>query len=263
MKDKVDWVISLALAQNSIKDWKQGEISGFEFSNSVTFRSSFGFSPFILRFNFNYAAGIIYTNNKDIDSHYFMPTDNKLGGECVLVYPVGWKLDPCISAQFNTQLTRSFKYIRGKKISTASLWDPVTSIETFGLELSKANKGDYYTSRLGLSLKQIRASEFTMLTDDFKTRDVKERYKSQTGIQWSNNAKVAITESLTYRGTLSMFGAFEDLTKWTFKMTNKFEIKVFKAIGVTINFDLAYDERQLVGLQYKQNIRFGFIVTPN
>jgi hypothetical protein len=263
-KDKIDWVFTIGLSQSAINDWKQGEVSGFEFSSSLNLRTSFHLdSLFLLRLNFRYAMGVQYASNKDNDFDYFMPTDNLLFGETVFVYPVGWKLDPCVSAQFTTQFVESYKYVKGERVRTASLWDPVTSIETFGFEFSDRAKDNFFTSRLGLSLKQIRANEFTKMTDDFKTRDIKERYKTQTGIQWKSDTKIRITDALTYRGTLGLFGAFEDLTKWTFAMTNQFDIKVFKAIGVTININLAYNERQKCGLQYTQNLRFGFIVSPH
>ncbi len=262
-KDKIDWIFTIGISQSATKDWKQGEVSGFEVSSSLNLRTSFHLdSLFLLRLNYRYAMGMQYTSNKDNNTLISMPTDNLIFGESVLVYPVGWKLDPCVSAQFTTQFVESYKYVKGERVRTASIWDPVTSIETFGFEYSLSGRENFFTSRLGLSLKQIRAEKYTQLTDDRSTAEVKERYKSQTGIQWKSDTKLKITEELTYRGTLGLFGAFEDLTKWTFAMTNQFELKVIKVVGIVVNFNLAYDERQMTALQYNQNLRFGFVVTP-
>ncbi len=262
-KDKIDWIFTIGLSQIAINDWKQGETSGFEFSSSLDLRSSFRIDTFLLRLNIRYACGVQYTSNKDNDFEYFIPSDNLLFGETVFVYPAGWKLDPCVSAQFTTQLMESFMFKHRSRVITASLWDPVTSIESLGFEFSSSGKENYLTSKIGLSIKQIKAEKFTKLTDDYKTNDVKERYKHQSGIQWKTDTKIQITDELTYRGTLGFFGSFEDLRKWSFDMTNQLNLKVFKTIGIIININLNYDERQMMKLQYNQKILFSFIVSAN
>lgn len=262
-KEKIDWIFTIGLSQIAINDWKQGETSGFEFSSSLNLSSSFRIDTFLLRLNIRYASGVQYISNNNNDFEYLIPSDNLLFGETAFVYPVGWKLNPCVSAQFTTQLIESFKLVHGTRVNTASLWDPVTSIESLGFEFSSSSKENYLTSQIGLSIKQIKAEKFTKLTDDYKTHDIKERYKHQSGIQWKTNTKIKITDEVTYRGTLGMFGSFEDLRKWTFSMTNQLNLKVFKSIGIIININLNYDERQMMKLQYIQNIRFGFIISPN
>ena len=260
--EPADAVISMGLAQSTIKDWKQGEVTGIEFSSSLDLKSNFRIDTMKLRLNFKYAAGMQYLKDDKNIYEVFIPTDNMMSGESVLVYPLGWKLDPFISASFNTQITESFIIVKGEKVRTASLWDPVTSQETCGFEYSFIDTTLNFLSRIGLSYKQIRAELYTKLTDDYKTRDIVERYKVQTGIQWKTESNFKINESIIYKATLDSFSSFEDMQKWSFLFSNQFQFKVFKSVAIVMNLNFAYDEVQMTELQYRQNLRFGIVINP-
>jgi len=66
------------------------------------------------------------------------------------------------------------------------------------------------------------------MTDDFKTKDLKERYKQETGIKWKTDAKFDLDSNIAYRGTLDTFSSFENMLKWTVKFDNQINLKVFK-----------------------------------
>ncbi|MCK5741791.1 MAG: hypothetical protein KAH48_06200, partial [Chlorobi bacterium] len=230
-----------------------------EAASAMDFRERIHIDTLLLKIQFKYAAGMLYKKDEKNNRETAMPTDNRLFGEGVLTYPIGWKLDPFFSASFNTQITESFRMVGDNREATASLWDPVTSIQSWGFEYSRRKAKDNISSRIGFSLKQNRAFHYTKLTDDRETPDIKERWKTESGIQWKTDIVWQIDSSTNYRGMLDLYGTFDDMTKWTVKWTNEFKIKVYAHIGILAKLDLFYDEKQAVYTQYKQALRFGVI----
>ena len=108
-------------------------------------------------------------------------------------------------------------------------------------------------------MKQTRAELYTRLIDDFKTPNIKENYKPESGIQWKTEAFFNIDSVVFYKAVFDSFGSFKNLDVWSIKFENEFQIKVLKYFGVILRADFIYDEMQKRELQYKQNIRFGFI----
>jgi hypothetical protein len=112
---------------------------------------------------------------------------------------------------------------------------------------------------MGISLKQIRAKEYTAMTDDRKTRDIKEGYKAESGIDITANGNTMLDSSITYRGKLRMFGTFDNLKVWTINYENEFEFTIWKALKIILNMDLIYNDKQTAGIQYRQSIRLGLV----
>ena len=112
--------ITMSAAQTAVDDWKVGNIKTIEFSSSWDLKDNFIVDlteqatndTLIFRFNFRFAAGMMYKDDKKNDYFLLLPTDNVFGSEGVLVYPMGWKLDPFFSASFFSQITESFIVIK-------------------------------------------------------------------------------------------------------------------------------------------------------
>jgi hypothetical protein len=226
----------------------------------MEFIDNINIDTFRLRINLKYAAGLIYKKDNKNGYESLLPTDNSVGGEGVLTYPLGWKIDPYFSSSFITQITESFVLTKYEKRATANFWDPVTSQQAWGFEYSYNDSGNIVLSRLGFSLKQVRAYHYTKLTDDRSTKEINERYKPESGIQWKTETKLKLTEALDYRGIFDAFSTFDDMTKWTLLFQNEFKINVWKIIGILLKIDLIYNEQQALRVQYKQSLRFGIVM---
>ncbi|MFH1049948.1 MAG: hypothetical protein V1779_03345 [bacterium] len=263
-----DFRVSMAVSQTAVNDWKQGEVVAFEGSSAWDFRKnlSLDFSEnlkndsMIFRFRFYFASGMLYKSDKKNKNDFWLPTDNIFGNEAVLVYPLGWKLDPFFSSSFFSQIVPSFIIVNNEEKMTGKLWDPVTSQQTWGFEYSQTDTTQQITSKFGISLKQIRAYDHTLQTDEFKTADIKERYKAVSGLQWKTEAKIKLTSNCDYRGILDAFTTFDDMKKWVVTFQNEFKISIWSYLAILIKLDIVYDEKQYFGTQYNQSIRFGIVV---
>ncbi|OGU12408.1 MAG: hypothetical protein A2X61_04610 [Ignavibacteria bacterium GWB2_35_12] len=249
---------SLSLSQSAINDWRTGEVKSIELASSFDTKNLLRLDTMLINLNYKFAFGALYEKIADSVPAQLRPSDNVIYGEIVLRYQLGWVLDPFVSSSVETQIAESFMYVKGRLSPTSAFWDPVISQESFGLAYS------YYTdlsllSRIGVSLKQTRAEIYTKLTDDLKTTNIKEAYKPESGIQWKTETYFNIDSVVFYKGLLDSFGTFKNLDVWSIKFENEFQIKILKYFGVILRADFIYDEKQKRELQYKQNIRFGFI----
>ncbi len=252
--------ISLTASQTMADDWKRGEMRTIEMSNSFDTRQQFRIDTLRVSLSFKYAIGVIYEKSNSHSTTLILPTDNILSGEAVLKYPIGWKLDPFFSASFNTQLTESFKKIKDQKKGTAKLWDPVISFQSWGFAyLVKGSAKDKLESRLGFSLKQIRTTQYPALADDRKTRDIVERYKAESGIQWKTESYVQLDSSTNYRSSLDLYSSFDDLAIWAIIWDNEIQISIWEVFAVVLKVDVLYDETISFSTQYKQSFRFGVV----
>lgn len=92
--------------------------------------------------------------------------------------------------------------------------------------LIKENGKDKLESRLGFTLKQIRTTNYPALADDRKTRDIVERYKAESGIQWKTEGYFQLDSSTNYRGSLDLYSSFDDLKIWAIIWDNEIQISI-------------------------------------
>ena len=241
------------------EDWKQGKRQAFEISTGIDSKNEFKIDTLQFDLNFKYRLGFILENGDKLPEDFVRPTDNEIFGETIMKYPLGWTLDPYISTSVQTQVTESFRLMKENPVRTAKFWDPITTQQSLGFAYTLKDKNDKMTSRLGFSLKQIRAEKHTAMTDDRKTRDIREAYKAESGISFKSDARVMIDSSVNYSGKLDMFSSFDNLNVWSLKFENQFDIKVWKFLGILIEINVFYDQNQSMNIQYRQNARLGII----
>ena len=213
----------------------------------------------MLLINFKFDLGIIIENNDKYSKSIINPTDNELFGEAILKYPLGWTLDPYVSAAFRTQVTESFYLQKDMLSRKAKFWDPVTSMQAFGFSFYSKSGRDKIGLRSGFSMKQIRAYFHTALTDDRKTKEITEKYKAETGIEFISDCFFELDSSTSYAGKLEMFSAFETPDLWSIRFENQFQIKFSKLFGIILKINLFYDDKQVPKIQYNQLLSAGLI----
>lgn len=249
--------MGLSFAQSSVSDWKEGEKQNLEIKSSLLSKQRLDIGPVDFTMSLRFKLGVKQQTTET--NEFVLPTDNELFGEGLLKLPLQWRVDPYISASFRTQVTESFRISRDKPIRTAKLWDPVTSQQ--GMGFTYLDRGDFgsLSTRIGVSLKQIRAEIYTTTTDDRKTRDVKESYKAESGIEFINDANLNLDSAISYRSRMGLFGTFDDLEKWTIRWENEIQATVWRFIAVTLSIDIYYDEKQSIETQFRQSLTLGVI----
>lgn len=250
--------INFSVSQFSGNDWKKGQIQSLAVLSQVDTRQELKIDTLSFFLRVKYEAGYVYEKNEGKNEEYFYPSNNKLFGEGILIYPVGWKTDPYISVSMDTQILHSYRYIKGKRVTTAFFWDPVTSVESIGFSYYIKNKNDYLLTLLGLTYKQIRTDKNFALTDIRKTKDIIERYKEESGIQFKSDCNIKLDSLTAYKACFELFNNFLDINVWTLKLENEIQFNFWKFFIALIKLDFYYDANQIDFLQYQQNFCFGF-----
>jgi hypothetical protein len=254
-----DFRITMTFAQSAINDWQQGNFNCLEANTTFDFNQVIYIDTLKVKSQLKGALGFLYKKESKTSLETYLPTENKIYNEIVLSYPLGWKVDPFFSFSIATHTIESYKYVNKIKVVTANFWDPVTLQQNLGFEKSIKMKQYTFTGNLGLSLKQIRTDKNTLLSDDRITKDIIEKYKTESGIRLKSELTWDLTKTINYRGGLELFGTLDDLNKWTIKNNNSFKISIYKYIAVLLSFDVGYDENQAKYIQYKQNINLGLV----
>ena len=250
---------SLTASQSYNNDYQSGERNSFDICANINGKNKIEIKPILLFVNYKLAVGILYEKSDKFENKRVRPTDNELFYELIAKYPLGWKIDPYISFNLRTSITEAMRYSNNKKIKSAKFWDPVNTQEAFGLAYNVNYKDFKYEIRSGISLLQIRANKYTATTDDPLTRDIKERYKTKTGVDFVNTLFYQIDASASISSCLSMFGDCDDLTKWTARSENELKVILIKSFGIICKFNILYDEKQMKKTQYQQSLRIGLV----
>ena len=252
---------SLTLSQSLARDWKQGEVQSFELNHSLNYANTFRFDTLRLAVAVRWAIGVQYYKAENIGQPYILPTDNEVFAEATLRYPRGWLVDPFLSANARTQITESFIVTTAGRRTTAKFRDPVTTSQTFGLARAFADSSNRnrLALRLGFSYKQIRSEFYTQMTDDPKTPNIKERWKTELGVELKSEANIRIVENIQWNGMLELFYNFQKLNQTVFRLNGELQANLTRLFAIVVRTEGCYDIRQRTGLQYKENVRIGLV----
>jgi len=252
---------TLTLSQSLARDWKQGEVQSFELNHSLNYANTFRFDTLRLAVAVRWAIGVQYYNAENIGQPYILPTDNEVFAEATLRYPRGWLVDPFLSANARTQITESFVVSATGKRTTAKFRDPITTAQTFGLARAFADSlnRNRLALRLGFSYKQIRSEFYTQMTDNPKTPNIKERWKTEIGVEFKSDASLKFYENIQWNGSLELFYNFQKLNQTVFRLNGELQANITRLFGIVLRTEACYDIRQRAGLQYKENVRIGVV----
>lgn len=252
---------SLTFSQSLVNDWKQGEAQSFELNHSLNFSKMFCVDTLRLGFAVRWAIGAQYFKTDKINKSYILPTDNELFTESTLRYPRGWLVDPFISANIRTQITESFKVSTTGKLRTAKFRDPITTIQSLGLAkvIADSSNRNRLLLRLGFSYKQIRSEFHTQMTDNPKTRNIRERWKTEIGMEFKTEANLRFAEYIQWNGNIDLFYNFQELDQTVFRLNGELQANITRLFAIVLHTEGCYDIRQRTGLQYKENFRIGLV----
>ena len=250
--------LALSFSQSAVSDWQQGDKSLIDIKFGMNNRFTFSFKPIV-----SVSTVRVLVGGQREYSDYFpqgivRATDNEIFGESVFTLPLGLLADPYCSVNVRTQVTESRRLLKDKITRTAKLWDPVTSQQAMGVALQNVIGNNRLTTRLGITLQQIRADDHTELTDNFTT-PIKEQYKADSGIEWISEAQQTLDTAVTYTGRIATRAVFLRLDRWTVLWENEFRFKIWKFIGATLTINLNYNPNQSATMQFRQAMSIGVL----
>lgn len=250
--------ISFSLAQGIISNGIEGDNNYLAFKAGTASCEEYRIGSLIFRNMMSTRLGASYVSDS-VGIDPLRIGDNEVFDELSLSLPVAWRVDPYISANVRTAVTETFRYTGTQRTRVASLWDPVVSQQSAGFTYSMMGQSGYWSSRLGIALQQVRARHNTLLTDDWKTRDVVEAYRAQTGIEFVNDVMYRFDSTARYVGRFGMLGDFRAPTRWAVRFENQLRFRLWRFIGVELLFNILCDPRVSPRTQIRQSLTLGVI----
>lgn len=251
--------LNLSFAQSSSSNWSQ---PGQDFASVgtawVSTTNHWTTGPLQIKAVVNTRLGATYLDDSTTTEKVRV-TDNEVFAEGVISYSLGWQVSPYISAGFRTSVTEAFSYGPTSKFRVARLWDPVTSQQALGWTYTYLRSHSVLSTRLGISLQQVRAKDHTQMSDDPKTPREKEAYKAQSGIEWVSDAVLRLDTNISFNGRLTLMSSFQESEIWMVRSENIIQFRLWKFVGATLAFNIIHDIRQTRRTQFKQSLMLGIV----
>ncbi len=172
-------------------------------------------------------------------------SQDKIEEESVLSLRKGWPVDPYFSFYFLSQFfdEPDTMYV-----------NPMTFQESFGFEREiLKNKGNNFTTRFGLALKQVVNRKDTTSVP------------KEGGMEWITHGKFKVSETSVYEINLRVFKALmsnqpDSVTTWKapdISFENILTVSVSKYVNMNAYLLLYYDKDQVDAIQLKQTMSVG------
>lgn len=94
------------------------------------------------------------------------------------------------------------------------------------------------------------------MTDDPRTRE-RERWKAEAGVEWKAETNLLVEKNVRITSSAEAFASIQKIRESTFRSATEVQVSLWKAISLTVRLELQYDQRQKLGMQYRQSLRAG------
>lgn len=245
-------VAGLNLSQIAFSNWTQGGDN----SISWTFFSNFEFDylakPWQLKNTLKLAYGRTKLGNAD-----YRTNDNELYLVSVLIYSIGWSVDPYFSNTVRSSVAPGYDYSVTPSVKIANFFDPGYVTQSLGFTYDKSKN---FSTRLGLALQETFTSKYPQYSDDPNTAKV-EKFKLETGLESVTEGKYALQDNLLLSSQLTLFTRFKAMDVWDVRWDNTITVVVNNYINVNLNALVIYQKSQSPKTQVKEALQIGLTYT--
>jgi len=165
-------------------------------------------------------------------------------------------LNPFLLFTLDTQFAKGFDYKKDPPLAKSDFWDPAYLIQSMGTGV-QFNKS--IQTKIGFALKETFTNKYRNYSDDLKTKERKEWFKIEPGINsrtdfnYAFNGRVKVISKLEIFSNLTMFKRTD--VRWDSKLQGK----IARYFSVNLNVYLLYDYDDLKKAQIKQFLGVGFV----
>ncbi len=254
-----NWIPSLTtginISQIAFSNW----VKGGDNSLSWTILCDFKLSKKWGNWKFGSELKGAYGRSK-IGGNSYRTTDNNLYWEKVLAYNVGWSVDPFISNNIRTQISKGYDYKTDPNgIQITDFWDPGYVTQSFGFTFDKLVQN--FKTRLGIAFQETFTNKFKQYSDNPETQDVVESYKFETGIESVTDAQLPLDSNLIWASKLRLFTRFERIDVWDVLWDNTITAKINSWLNVNFAYTVLYEKSQSPTIQLKEALQLGISYT--
>ncbi len=247
-------VSGLTLTQVSYSNWAQGGENSIAYKLAADGMSAFTGPATLWENQYRFAFGQARLGKQGLRK-----TDDVIDLASVYTYVLGEKLNPYASATFKSQFATGYKYDdAGAKLPVSRFFDPAYLTQAVGV---RYQPGPAVRTRLGVALREVITSRYTVYADDPKTFPEIEKTGVKGGLESVTDVEWKPEENILFVSRLSIFSPFSDAGEPVVLNTSTLTGKVNSYITASVGFELIYDKVVSPRAQMKQAIGVGLSYT--
>lgn len=165
-------------------------------------------------------------------------------------------MNPFILLTLDTQFARGYDYKKEPAVAKSDFRDPVYLIQSLGtgVEFSSVVK-----TKLGFAMKETFTNKFRQYSDNPRTKDKKEWYKIEHGLNSRTDLSYKINHRMSVESKLELFSNLNTFKEIDVRWDSKFQAKFAKYISFNLSIYTLYDHDISKMTQIKQFLGIGFI----
>lgn len=237
----------LTLTQIQLDNWQQGGENSFNWHLNVAGEAKRTAPKFTLKNSIKLDYGQTKVGEGDL-----LKSADELKLESVFTYLTKMVVNPYVAVSAQSQIAPGYMVDENEdRIQNSAFMDPGFFTESAGFTYGR---GEDFTTRLGVALKQTIASEDYGWADDPDTTPDIETLRSETGMESVTDYKHAFNENTLFTTKLELFWNFTELENTDVNWDNTLTAKLTQHIDASFNFKLFYDR----DIHWKRQIRQTF-----
>ncbi len=251
---KTSLVSGLTLTQVSYSNWAQGGENSIAYKISADGMSTLTGPTTLWENQYRFAFGQTRLGKQGLRK-----TDDVIDLASVYTYVLGEQLNPYASATFKSQFATGYKYDdAGTALPVSRFFDPAYLTQAVGI---RYQPGPAIRTRLGVALREVITSLYTVYADDPKTFPEIEKTGVKGGLESVTDVEWKLEENILFVSRLSIFSPFTDMGEPVVLNTSTLTGKVNSYISASVGFELIYDKVVSPRAQMKQAIGIGLSYT--
>ena len=245
-------VVGLNISQVALSNWTQGGDNAV----AISFAGIGGLKYYTDSWKFKNNLKLAYGRTK-LGSQDFRTTDNEWYLESVLIYNIGWAVDPFISNSVRSAIGTGYDYSQDPSVAIAGFFDPGYVTQSIGFTYDKFEN---FSTRLGIAVQETFTNKHIQYADDPATAKI-EKTKVETGLESVTTAEFSLQQNLLYSSNLRLFTRFDTMDVWDVRWDNAFIAKINDYLNVNLAVLLIYQKDQSLKTQVKEALQLGFTYT--
>jgi len=241
---------TITMSQTSFTNWAKGGQNSITWNMRLTGDAAKSTSG---RWGYKFSSVMVWGQTKQ-ENEPVRNTMDKIDLDASFSFRINKYINPEIGLGILTQFSKGYDYKKNPPVPKSKFFDPAFVTQSLG---GTVKIHSFFSSRLGIGLKQTITDEFTQYSNNPKTAKV-EKIKFESGIDSHTqvlNAKILGT--LIIRSKLHLFSSFEHLDVIDMDWDTLLTAKVNSHVIITLNLLLKYDRDNIDKLQVKETTALG------
>ncbi len=242
-------VTAVTINQVAFTDWAQGGTNSLSWGATADGKSVDEMESVRWSNAYRFAFG-----QARIGTQGTRKTDDRIELEAVLTYKAGWLVEPYFGASLKSQFAPGYTYDAANvKTQVSKFFDPAYLVQSAGAAYQPAPE---VKTRLGVGLREIVTSQFTMYADDPATTKI-EKTSVKGGLESVTNVDLKIDDNVLFSTQLELFDAFQKLDQVIVRSTSSVTAKAGKFVTVILSLQLINERQVTPRTQVQQTLGIG------